>query len=85
MIRPACPLEETYKGLHQVRNVLNDKKATFVMDRGYDNVETMKRILEQQVNFIIRLKKNRHLLYQNKKMSVHDLAIRRKETNQFSF
>src|SRR5699024_9756414 len=54
------------------------KKATFVMDRGYDNVEMMKKILKQEDNFIIRLKKNRHLLYQNKKMSVHDLAIRRK-------
>src|SRR5690554_3100074 len=38
----------------------------------------MKRILEQHYNFIIRLKKSRHLLYQNKKISVHDLAIRRK-------
>lgn len=70
--------EETYKGLYHVRNVLHDKKATFVMDRGYDNVEMMKKILKQEDNFIIRLKKNRHLLYQNKKMSVHDLAIRRK-------
>lgn len=43
-----------------MRNVLNDKKATFVMDRGYDNVEMMKRILQQEDNFVIRLKKNRH-------------------------
>lgn len=30
------------------------------------------------MNFIIRLKKNRHLIYQNKKLSVRGLALRRK-------
>src|SRR5699024_6673532 len=54
------------------------KQATFVMDRGYDNIKVMKKILKQGNNFIIRLKKNRNLLYQNKKFSVHGLAIRRK-------
>lgn len=58
--------------------LLGEKKATFVMDRGYDNIEVMKKVLNQEDNFIIRLKKNRHLLYQSKKLSVHDLAIRRK-------
>ena len=48
------------------------------MDRDYDNVEMMKRILGQGDNFVIRLKKNRHLIYQNKKLSVRDLALRRK-------
>src|SRR5690625_7882685 len=48
------------------------------MDRGYDNIEMIKEILGQQDNFVIRLKKNRHLLYQNKKLSVHNLALRRK-------
>ncbi len=70
--------EETYKGLDYVNRLVGDKQATFVMDRGYDNIETMKKILKQENNFIIRLKKNRNLLYQNKKLSVHDLAIRRK-------
>jgi len=70
--------EETYKGFHHVRQILDDRKATFVMDRGYDNLETMKKIIKQKDDFIIRLKKNRHLLYQNKKLSVHDLAMRRK-------
>src|SRR5690625_615759 len=70
--------EETYKGLDYVNQLLNEKTATFVMDRGYDNIEMMKKILKQENNFIIRLKKNRNLLYQNKKLSVHDLAIRRK-------
>ena len=70
--------EETYKGLRHVRHVLSEKKATFVMDREYDNVEVMKKILDQGDNFIIRLKKNRHLIYQNKKLNVRDLALRRK-------
>jgi hypothetical protein len=70
--------EETYKGLRHVRNVLDDRKATFVMDRGYDDIKIMKKILAQKDDFIIRLKKNRHLLYQNKKLSVRELALRRK-------
>ncbi|MEN1970085.1 transposase [Lentibacillus sp. N15] len=70
--------EETYKGLDYVNGIVKGKKATFVMDRGYDNIEVMKKVLKQENNFIIRLKKNRNLLYQNKKFSVHDLAIRRK-------
>src|SRR5690625_4573255 len=37
-----------------------------------------KTILAQEDDFIIRLKKNRHLLYQNKKLNVRDLALRRK-------
>src|SRR5699024_486387 len=70
--------EETYKGLRHVRNVLVEKKATFVMDREYDNVAVIKKILKQEDHFIIRLKKNRHLHYQNKKLNVRDLALRRK-------
>src|SRR5690625_3965713 len=70
--------EETYKGLRHIRHVLAEKKATFVMDREYDNVAIMKKILGQEDHFIIRLKKNRHLHYQNKTLSVRDLALRRK-------
>src|SRR5699024_3854826 len=66
--------EETYKGLQHVQDVLNEKRAIFIMDRDYDNVEMMKKILGQDNNFVIRLKKNRHLLYQNKKLSVGNLA-----------
>lgn len=47
--------EETYKGLSHVRNVLDDKKATFIMDRDYDNVKMMKKILGQGDDFVIRL------------------------------
>lgn len=70
--------EETYKGFRYVDRLLGEKTATFVMDRGYDNIEVMKKVLKQEDHFIIRLKKNRNLLYQGKKLSVHDLAIRRK-------
>ena len=48
--------EETYKGFRYVDKLLAEKKATFVMDRGYDNIEVMKRVLGQGDNFIIRLK-----------------------------
>src|SRR5690625_5106378 len=51
--------EETYKGLRHVRNVLDTRQATFVMDRDYDDVKMIKTILAQKDNFIIRLKKNR--------------------------
>lgn len=67
--------EETYKGLEYVNRLVGDKKATYVMDR---DIEVMKKVLKQKNHFIIRLKKNRHLIHQNKKYSVHDLAIRRK-------
>lgn len=70
--------EETYKGLRHVRNVLDNRKATFVMDRDYDDVKMFKTILAQGDDFIIRLKKNRHLRYQNKKLNVRELALRRK-------
>ena len=70
--------EETSKGFRHVQQLLGEKKATFVMDRDYDNVGVMKEIVGQKNDFIIRLKKNRHLLYQNKKLSVRDLALRRK-------
>lgn len=70
--------EETYKGFRYVDRLLGERTATFVMDRGYDNIEVMKKVMKQGNDFIIRLKKNRHLVYQNKKLSVHDLAIRRK-------
>src|SRR5699024_7243129 len=70
--------EETYKGLRHVRNILGNRKSTFVMEQDYDDVKTMKTILAQEENFIIRLKKNRHLRYQNKKLNVRELALRRK-------
>lgn len=75
--------EETYKGFQHVRDILNEKKATFVMDRDYDNVNMMKKVLNHKDNFIIRLKKNRHLLYQNKKLTVRELALRRKGKIKF--
>ena len=70
--------QTTYKGFDNVRNVLEDKKATFIMDRDYDNIKIIKKVLKEEDDFIIRLKKNRHLIYQNKKLSVRELALRRK-------
>lgn len=36
--------EETYKGLRHVQSVLDDRKATFVMDRDYNDVRMFKTI-----------------------------------------
>jgi|SRR5699024_579390 len=70
--------EETYKGLREIQQILEEKQATFVMDREYDNVQMMKHILHQRDHFVIRLKKNRNILYQNKPLNVRALALRRK-------
>src|SRR5690625_65428 len=75
--------EETYKGLGHVRHMLGESRATFIMDREYDNVQMMKRILKQNDNFVIRLKKNRNLLYKNKSFNVRELALRRKGKIKF--
>lgn len=70
-----CPIRCTCS---YIDHLLDKKTATFVMGRGCDNIEVMKKVLKQEDNFIIRLKRNRNLLYQNKMLSVHNLAIRRK-------
>ncbi|MGY0692498.1 hypothetical protein ACW2QC_06855 [Virgibacillus sp. FSP13] len=37
--------EETYKGFRHVDRLLEGRKVTFVMDREYDNIEVMKKVL----------------------------------------
>lgn len=53
------------------------------MDREFDNIEIMKNILKLGDHFFIRLKRNHRLFYLNKKLTVRDLSLRRKEKIKF--
>src|SRR5699024_5467334 len=46
--------EETNKGSRHVRHILDDRKATFIMNRDYDDVKMIKTFLAQEDNFVIR-------------------------------
>ena len=48
------------------RGVAMFNKATFVMDRGYDDNKIFLKLDELDQNYVIRLKKNRKLFYHNK-------------------
>lgn len=53
-------------------------KATFVMDRGYDDNKMFLKLNELKQDYIIRLKSNRKLLYHNKWTKATQLRDRRK-------
>lgn len=54
------------------------RKATFVMDRGYDDNKMFLKLDELKQDYVIRLKSNRKLLYHNKWMMATQLRDRRK-------
>lgn len=54
------------------------EKATFVMDRGYDNNKMFLKMDELNQNFVIRLTAKRKLLYHNKWTPATELCNRRK-------
>ena len=61
-------------------------KATFAMDRGYDDNKMFLKLDELGQDYIIRLKSNRNLLYHNKWTPATELCNRRKgkfKTNVF--
>lgn len=61
-------------------------KATFCMDRGYDDNKMFLKLDELKQNYVIRLKSNRKLLYHNKWVLATELRNRRKgkvKTNVF--
>ena len=67
-------------------NALFDK-ATFVMDRGYDDNKMFLKLDELGQDYVIRLKSNRKLLYHNKWTKATELRNRRKgkvKTNVFT-
>lgn len=69
---------EIAKGFHTVRTFLGKKKATFVMDRGFDRNKIYEYVEEIGHHFITRLKDNRYLFHKNRRIKVPDLANRRK-------
>jgi hypothetical protein len=60
---------ETFKGLNTVINNFG-KVGTYVMDRGYDADKYYQYFIDNQINFIIRSKKNRKVIYKGKKRSI---------------
>ena len=61
-------------------------KATFCMDRGYDDNKMFLKLDELKQDYVIRLKSNRKLLYHNKWIPATELRDRRKgkvKTNVF--
>ena len=56
---------ETYTTLNVLSSSLR-KKGIYVFDRGFDRKLIFRKLLELDVNFIVRLKKNRHLGYGKK-------------------
>ena len=62
------------------------EKATFAMDRGYDDNKMFLKLDELEQDYVIRLKSNRNLLYHNKWTPATELCNRRKgkfKTNVF--
>lgn len=53
-------------------------KATFVMDRGYDDNKMFLKLDELEQDYVIRLKSNRKLFYHNKWVMATELRNRRK-------
>lgn len=63
----------TFQAMEQGASLFG--KATFAMDRGYDD---NKMFLKLEQDYVIRLKSNRNLLYHNKWTSATELCNRRK-------
>lgn len=53
-------------------------KATFAMDRGYDDNKMFLKLDELGQDYVIRLKSNRKLLFHNKWTTATELCVRRK-------
>lgn len=53
--------EEIMKSIDSILSFIK-KKATFVCDRGYDDIKIFKKIADNDHNFVIRLKKTRNVI-----------------------
>ena len=54
------------------------KHCTFAMDRGYDDNKLFLKLLNAKQDFVIRIRKNRKLYYQNRWFTAPELCARRK-------
>ncbi|MDR1700097.1 MAG: transposase [Lachnoclostridium sp.] len=76
--------EKDYKSVNTVtfsainRAVKLFQKATFVMDRGYDNNKIFLKLEEEKQDYVIRLTRKRKLLFHNQWVSATELCNRRK-------
>jgi hypothetical protein len=52
-----------------------EKRGIWVLDRGGDRREIIHHVLDEKLRFILRLKKDRHLVYRGKKQSVYEHAL----------
>lgn len=68
----------TKKALNIVFEHLKERQGIFVFDRGFDDVKLMNFIIENEQNFIIRIRKNRLLKRKNKHEKIFNIAKRRK-------
>ena len=66
----------TFQAMEQAAALFG--KATFAMDRGYDDNKMFLKLDELGQDYVIRLKSNRKLLYHNKWTMVAELRNRRK-------
>lgn len=66
----------TFDAMNQTVNLFG--KATFVMDRGYDNNKMFLKLDELQQDYVIRLTKKRKLLFHNNWVFATELCNRRK-------
>lgn len=69
---------EIAKGFNTVHTFLGKKKATFIMDRGYDRNTIYEYVQNIGHHFVTRLNDNRYLIHKNRRVKVPDLAKRRK-------
>ena len=60
---------ESYDALDKVIDTFGNV-GTYILDRGFDGDEYYKYFINSQTNFIIRSKKNRKVIYKNKKRSI---------------
>lgn len=66
----------TFEAMEQAASLLG--KATFAMDRGYDDNKMFLKMDELKQDYVIRLKSNRKLLYHGKWTTATELRNRRK-------
>ncbi len=50
------------------------KKGLWVLDRGYDSGIFLEKFLSEGLNFVIRMKSNRHLFYNGKALNIEKLS-----------
>jgi hypothetical protein len=65
--------DETFKAIKQIVKHFG-KIGTYVMDRGYDDSKYFEAFLKSGINFIIRGKKNRNVVYKGRKTNIVALA-----------